>query len=1055
MTLPLSLLPISILANILDRIPTLDVYEIVFLTGDRLLEHKARHGGVTNLFMGRISLGKIGLEFTNSFKGLYHITIDATYAATPPDLSHLPSTLRSLRINGLCPMWLDVPADPRFLSHPENLAFHFCGRSVFAFHHHLPVLEHLELHCLHRLRHTEVHCRGPSLRTQLLVSKLLPSTLRSLSMTHMTDVFPSIGIEHLSPGLVVELSQNTKDRDWLQQMASHPANFQVSHFRWLDSNADAALSVINPQMVYIDMRHSTSVISSIKSAYRLFPASSAPSSSGAFSREISGQIVSIRTTNLFYRIRELSEKGELDFRWPPTLRIIDDTSTLWSYSQVLSNGMPMLPTTLTDLSISVSTFSPTNSFAHLPLRRLDVTFFRFSEFHKEFGPFLPQCLSELILRHTTGAQGLTTLVPLSAAFFHSLPSNLSFMFYHGYVIDTELVNIPTRLANGFSAYCMILTGALVTEGTTKLYVPKASPLNRINRNWRLENSLDASSTSLDSTATFTSINALPPLNSTRSTNAYTPPNSKLVTPTLRGDEEFDFKIMSENDGKPLTLNHRWLHLPSSLTHLVLRSASATWISVAPEPLKSSLSLSSPIVLPHLKTLELDDFVAFKELNFADPMMPPSSASTHSPSSLYPSLTHLILHCAERPQKSQFDMPMPPSLTCLTFKSTRTQESDCSRYIPRTLRPQLVYLDCSDNFLEIDSLVELKCMTSLRTLRMRLPNFTNSGSEHLPPTLTHLALTTACADSYTGLVDLVSELPQLRILEASDWTLSVPDLEHFSSRLERLCCSNFAIGPPSDYLYDISAVDDSMDLTSFLACKLQEAFPVLHYQDGPQKVTISCSHPIFSPPSRRPDFGNCLLRLTIGDGFVLNPRFGSLLPRTLTYLDVMHAKGVNSATLRRLPASLKELMINTSHVSAESYIFPSGLQVLKTRSKKWICTYNKRLPCQLLHLTIETELLRSENALLYLPETLTSLEMLNCPVSPKIDAHLLPSLLTFTYNRNNSNAFTLNLLHLPPTLTTLNIVGEAAETNCPRDVLLRYLWDEATCKKVVEAVKIDS
>lgn len=188
MCFPLALLPGSILADILDSVPALYVYQLVFLAGDRNLASKVFQNGLTSISIGPSAVGKIDLKLLSNFRRLQHVSIHH-WNFRGLNLHTLPHTLTSLIICCPCINWMYVDADPSFKKHPENVLFHEGGKTAFNFGRHFPHLKQLILCCT-----SNQFCGDDCslLYLSVLVTRFLPPSLETLGLSHIYTIHQSL-----------------------------------------------------------------------------------------------------------------------------------------------------------------------------------------------------------------------------------------------------------------------------------------------------------------------------------------------------------------------------------------------------------------------------------------------------------------------------------------------------------------------------------------------------------------------------------------------------------------------------------------------------------------------------------------------------------------------------------------------------------------------------------------------------------------------------------------------------------------------------------------------
>lgn len=180
--LSLERFPPEVLVLITQHLPALNVFQLVYLSGDTILRRKAFQGGVTSMSFKSYALGKIGLEFLDDFKGLHSVSINAFQYQGTLDLFDLPPTITHLSLQGSCSHWLAEKSARGIFQEVRTPHLNFRGGGIFPFKNYLPKLTHLNLTC-HYL--PGYRCEGT---TTQLVRYYLPPSLTVLRLSHLDQV---------------------------------------------------------------------------------------------------------------------------------------------------------------------------------------------------------------------------------------------------------------------------------------------------------------------------------------------------------------------------------------------------------------------------------------------------------------------------------------------------------------------------------------------------------------------------------------------------------------------------------------------------------------------------------------------------------------------------------------------------------------------------------------------------------------------------------------------------------------------------------------------------
>lgn len=382
-------------------------------------------------------------------------------------------------------------------------------------------------------------------------------------------------------------------------------------------------------------------------------------------------------------------------------------------------------------------------------------------------------------------------------------------------------------------------------------------------------------------------------------------------------------------------------LPSHLTHLVI-SAPIT-----------DKTFKEPLLLPHLTRLDLK---AMDKWNWKK--------------SLMPSLTRL--HVESDARSSVKALLCPPSITHVVLEG-----SLAGQFVPTSLCANLRILEVKCSL----DLLTLAKLTSLETLSMlghwhSVEIATEALAEHLPPSLRSLTLGALNVELVLRLSHLLAKLPLLRNLRTSHLCPALIDETLLDPRipLETLTCPAIKIESIETFLRPESSVfhGDSFDMATFMVQQLQNFLPFLKLSNG-QLVHLPALTRDYFTLLASSWSGVALTTMTFGTGVTLWSRFGKLLPRTLTKLDVLAAKGVDNATPWHLPSSITDLKISTRCFPSCAYQqLPRGIVSLQMTTFKLLNRHIRALPPNLEKLTVKC-LNTGTKVLSLLPPSVTHIE----------------------------------------------------------------------------------
>ena len=911
-------LPPSLLAEIFSYLPALNILQLVEISGDRLLNYKAHHGGIVWLHLGDAVLRKSRLDYWTNFKSLQCLSIDLSKIDIAVDLSSFPSSLRKLCIHGSCARWLSAKADESFFSHHSNLMFHDCGKSAFNFRHHYPNLRHLELQCVHR---DDLHQKdNVGLRLVLLITRLLPPHLETLAISHLQYI-PSSIWSHFP--INVELTQLPEEENLflLDKASSLPTLPNLNNF--------AAIRSFNGSWARVEHPYGS-----------------------AFARRS--------------HFQRSSPPSKVQFD-------LDRRTTFPSY--------------------------------------LTVIWMDFSWKHS-WTQSLPRTLKVLSIR---GFQ----LPFIDEIFASNLPQGLTSLSYIGFCVDFRVQMMPKSLTNLCFSPLAITTPATLRpshDGPFHLEMPTRAYLRRFhdgsltldNDHFRPWDDRQSMHSRIPSSLLWT-IKELPPALTSLAYN---------IDLSRRSAGNFVHQLGIES-------------LPN-LTRLECND----WQ-------QSGFFRLKPLIVGAAEASTPTSTSVYQGDND-----PPFVRYTRLARTLMPSLTHLIIiphQYSATPSPNAFaELVFPPSLTHLTVHGLPHffiplqlvhQLKIIEGHI-RSIETQFYSLVSSPNEATIIPLsLHTYCGSLIKPAKVHPMDSPGWDSRwvpvSMPSSLTSLELCSS-ASQFSTLQDMLQKLPNLThfSFKRCHQPLDMEDIDFSSTSLSSLELGSLRLSNfikyrkglfDGDYVVNGSlnlgeAVVDLVNkecspLRIHIGARAPKPSSRLSMQDfrgitggiaGPQASygpTIQLKSVLFGEfvgshralQTSPPVIASNLTSLTIGLGFTLAARFGKCLPPTLTFLDVMDALGVGSATPRTLPSSLTELYIESVEFSGMNYAeLPRGIIKLKLTAGKFKPLQVRRLPPKLEELTIEGYTLLAYNAFRHLPASVSRLVV---PDIPENVFYALPATLS--------------------------------------------------------------
>lgn len=960
----LSHLPPSILAGIVDLISAHSIYQLVYLVGDKLIRNNIINGGVTSIHINTFELRQPGLTFLSDFTRLQRLFINADRIHLTLNLYHLPSSLQELALFGPCSLWLaaKVPHGHRF--HPSSVLFHDNGCSVFDFKHHFPSLSRLSLVCCTRLRQALFDPCIPltKVRLPLLLAHCLPPCLKYLHASHFDALNPLLWtlIPH---GLLISMAANLSgNRSWpgissenLLDILQHAPHTRFASLVLQDhelippavftkeiaQNITLHLSRLNEDF----LRLSEDFCKHLQLERRHEKSESRISAESSFGTAIQSHLITgSHMTNAEDMVYEdgccvWNQLRAVSFvepyrvmpnvhTWPQSLRSLNlqrngdigyDFAALPRRLTHLSSAHTLLPTEVESLpptltSLEIDSIKDIQSIQSLPTSLTSLVFSGRVYFCGTKIDLLP--LRNLrTLRITKGS-----LPDIDETFFENLPPMLSRLSYHAICREEFLVNKhcgrhPSLVQMAFKRL-LITSGSLFSYDYLQRHI---TSLALVDGYAIIERSSTKNSFQLHCTSCFSL-----PIGSTQivfDSAPYVSPTSEMVKTTLPELKSLRLPTAENFFGWSM------FHLPS-LTHVSFSNDSAVVLppTVTRVTLETTSGFGRNMLGPNILELEI-----LKAQGVPDGLH--RLQKLHTLSCLFnfsPSSESLALYFGT----------LPTSLTSLTLDLIPSIDTFMSSDFP-PIFPSLTSIMGS-----LPNLTYLRLPTCCSTKELDL---------HLEISTSFSAASTA-ANSSSNL-----KLP-------SSETLSYKSPSVLSSTLVSFECSTVQVDSLPEFLPSSSDfAEASLDFNRLIIRRIQAKWPRLSLLPSiieavypPQRyekplipqIEYHLDRHLVKVLATSLAIQSHVTSITFGSGAKLWSKFGSCLPPTLTFLDVLFASGVGPATPNSLPRSITELHISAIDFISTSYKeLPQGIQKLVLHNYKFCLRFAILLPPSLTHLTI--------------------------------------------------------------------------------------------------------
>lgn len=496
MKLRLAAFPDQVLAIICSHLPTLNLAQLVYLSGDAIIKNKALHC-VDTIYMGRLSVPLLGLVFLKDFRSLRCLTLNCRPSLFLLDehLQHLPPTLRELNIMNSCSTWLHTGAKSARALSPLHYPFLESNRLPFNFKLVTPHLERLHLEC------TQSVCsNATSSMMCYFVGCCLPSSIRKLSISHFDQLHLIYDILAKREWDITPLEHAVKPNKFASLEASKlitslPHLIIESTLTNFPSeliqlrNISVSLWIEGPQndsnfadLLALFAKHRPSNYSKSNSGAssnkpRLVSLAISPVTTG-----VGGQIQwpdtlhTLRYNDIFYMTH---------YSWEPSLLPRSLTSYYGGLS-IKESTIKSLPPNLTSL-----TFRPGDAFGSSALSLLPSTLtelrilYYIGTFNEEIASSLPRNLRIFSFNHKTPS-GLIT-----ASFARNLPPSLTCFTANYECTDSVLMEFP-KTVTSFELARLIISGYIFPKSAQSLTLPSMIALQRyadgtlcLNRRFRL------------------------------------------------------------------------------------------------------------------------------------------------------------------------------------------------------------------------------------------------------------------------------------------------------------------------------------------------------------------------------------------------------------------------------------------------------------------------------------------------------------------------------------------------------------------------------------------
>lgn len=426
------------------------------------------------------SLRKLGLKFLQDFGGLKRVVLDQlSYYDHESDVFNfqdIPRTIKELYVCGHCSSWLKSKTLEGFSSHPQNALFHSNGVSAFNFKSHFLHMETLHLECYSR-----VHNSSHIVATSLMAYRLLPSSLRTLCLSHFDAIHPGL-LCNLPAGLEMRIPRvhSVPQIELLINHASHlrfphlPILYPLPDFKQLPSVETVHLYSIN-----ISKDEFWSILQRFSFPHTASSAVSLAPKLVSLSSHIK-LIVDKSPNNVDY---EETGPSNGSISWPDTLR----SATFWYWGNDFIPSNMTFPQNLTRLNCH----TPDESFSCPP----GVTRLRLQVgAHNFFGTAVQRLLTSLpstiisftlkISSNNDFSQSACGLLPpklrrlkvisfgpsrndrfIAPKFFEMVPSTLESIHIDDECHDSVLSTLPLTV-NQLVVARLVVTGALIPMAIT-------------------------------------------------------------------------------------------------------------------------------------------------------------------------------------------------------------------------------------------------------------------------------------------------------------------------------------------------------------------------------------------------------------------------------------------------------------------------------------------------------------------------------------------------------------------------------------------------------------
>lgn len=468
MPLSLAFFPAEILSNIFARLSASQSYPLIFVSGDRLLKDKSLRRGLLSLPLADYCLKRGLLKEVANFTCLVRLSIAGIEYSKPLELHLLPSTLLHLDVHSCCQHWLASETDP---AHVHELAYVTLGSSrIFNFKRHFHKLQHLVLAC-----HNHTETRTLVHDNSMLVLRLLPDTLETLFLSHLSEVHPRLWV-NLPRGLKITEMNEWVTNKFVESVALHAPHVHIGSLPLYED--PRAISTVthypfaSASLFIGDVHTPTSELDA-----RLLGLSSLFSSATPSSEYPPASITALRGRG-WPSVSEVLKVKPESVKWPSTLLVLDDiafTQPSWIQSNCFPSTLTELqiglkpqlgpisfPPKLTSLVLSydINDSDPRKLFEALP--HTLVTFkvhLTSTKWEDEWLTSLPRA------RLITFDLKCTSEMNITDQFVALLPKSIGYFMTSGVCVDTALPVFVKRLVE-FLPSAVDFTGALIRPDAT-------------------------------------------------------------------------------------------------------------------------------------------------------------------------------------------------------------------------------------------------------------------------------------------------------------------------------------------------------------------------------------------------------------------------------------------------------------------------------------------------------------------------------------------------------------------------------------------------------------